>query len=85
MDKAKGSRAEHPSKFYDPLGYDRSIVMVGDPFDRKTPNGAMGSPELATPEKGRQLFDLVSDATVEFLDEFRSWKPSPLYQKETTL
>lgn len=73
MDQAQGSRAARVSRFYDPLGYDPSRVVISETFDRMTPNGSLGSPELATVEKGRLLFDLVTGSVVEFFEEFSQW------------
>jgi hypothetical protein len=34
----------------------------------------MGSPELATAQKGRRLFDLISGVVIDFLKDFSRWK-----------
>ena len=74
MSLARGRRAERHSKFYDPLSYTPSRVAVSESFAQMTENGAMGSPQKATAEKGEQLFQLVSQSLVEFLTEFSTWK-----------
>lgn len=74
MDKARGERVERNSQFYDPLGYTPSRVMVSESFEQMTSLGAMGKPELATPEKGERLFELYSRALIEFLAEFSTWE-----------
>lgn len=74
MDAASGSRAQRKSSFYDPLGYEKSCVQVSETFAQMTENGAMGSPELATAEKGRQLYELIVPVVVRFLEEFRNWE-----------
>ncbi len=74
MSLAKGRRAERDSKFYDPLGYEPSRVMVSESFEQMTDVGAMGKPELAEPEKGERLFAMYSSALIEFLREFANWK-----------
>ncbi len=74
LDRAKGERVERRSKFYDPLGYRPSRVAVCETFAQMTGTGAMGNPEKATPEKGRQLFDLISRPVIEFLSEFSTWE-----------
>lgn len=74
MDEAHGERVERQSRFYDPLGYSPSRVMVSESFEQMTPVGAMGKPELATPEKGERLFELYSTALIEFLTEFSGWE-----------
>jgi len=35
----------------------------------------MGRPQLATPAKGEQLLSVASNGVVDFLTEFRAWKP----------
>lgn len=74
MERAKGRRVERNSKFYDPLGYTPSRVAVSETFAQMTNNGAMGSPEKATAEKGEKLFQLITKNLVEFLTEFSTWK-----------
>ena len=73
MDAARGDRADRGSAFYDPLGYTPSRVATFETFDQLSPNGALGSPELATAEKGRKLFDLITPVIVSFLEEFSAW------------
>ena len=41
----------------------------------KEGTGAMGQPELSTSAKVEQLLSVASDAIVDFLTEFRAWKP----------
>jgi creatinine amidohydrolase len=73
--KAEGHRCARESQFYDPLSYTPSRVVTMEAFDQMTPSGAMGSPELSTPQKGRRLFDLITPLLVDFLHEFSQWKP----------
>ena len=63
------------SKFYDPLNYTPSRVVVSQSFDQLSSTGALGSPELASQEKGERLFQLFTSALVEFLTDFSRWKP----------
>lgn len=78
MERAKGCRATPRSSYYDPLGHGTTRVVVSEPFERRTPNGAMGSPEQATAEKGRKLFDIIEPVVVDFLREFAGWElPGP--------
>lgn len=70
---AKGSHAERGSRYYDPLGYSPSRVAVSEAFSQMTENGAMGRPELATKEKGRELYDLITPCLVDFVSEFSQW------------
>lgn len=46
-------------------------------FHRWTTSGHMGSPESATREKGLSLLEAITEAIVEFLDDFRSWPDLP--------
>jgi len=62
------------SQYYDPLGYMPSRVVVSQTFDQLSQTGALGSPELATEEKGRQLFTLLASSVAGFLEEFATWK-----------
>ena len=73
QEKAKGYRVERNSKFYDPLGYKRTVITTGETFAEMTPNGAMGNPELATAAKGGALLDVYSNLMIEFLTEFKGW------------
>lgn len=73
MELAKGVRTERDSRFYDPLGYELSRVTVSETFQQMSHLGAMGEPQKATAEKGRQLLDLFTDSLIEFLGEFSTW------------
>lgn len=70
---AKGTRVDRGSKFYDPLGYRLSQVTICETFEQMTPHGAMGDPSLATAEKGRKLFDVITAEIVAFVKEFGTW------------
>lgn len=70
---AGGESAGIGSRYYDPLGYDPSRVVVSQSFDQLSANGALGSPEKATAEKGAKLYSLLTQAIVEFLNEFATW------------
>ena len=72
--RGEGGRIE--SEFFDPLHYTPSLVVVARTFDQISSNGALGSPEKATVEKGRQLYPLITTAIVNFLREFATWKLS---------
>lgn len=73
-DGQSGGRDPIKSRFFDPQGYEPSRVVVARTFDQLSANGALGSPEKATAEKGLKLFLLISDVLVEFLEEFCTWK-----------
>lgn len=72
--RGEGRRIE--SEFFDPLHYTPSRVVVSRTFDQISFNGALGSPEKATAEKGQQLYPLITTAVVNFLREFATWKLS---------
>jgi creatinine amidohydrolase len=62
------------------MGY-RTIDMLNPPpyslvneFDEVSRNGVMGSPELATADKGRQFLDAATESVVGLLDEIKKWK-----------
>jgi creatinine amidohydrolase len=76
MSQARGDRAEQfESAYYFPQDEAPSRVEIARPFSTWTGTGAMGRPELATAEKGAQLFEVAANGVVEFLTEFRTWKP----------
>jgi creatinine amidohydrolase len=68
-----GSEANIHSAFYDPLNYHPSRVVVLQSFEQMSANGALGSPDHATAEKGELLFPLIASAIIKFLQEFSSW------------
>lgn len=74
MKRARGRRAVRRSRFYDPLGYQPSRVMVCETFSQMTDTGAMGRPDRATAEKGNRLYDLITPCLVDFVREFAAWK-----------
>ena len=73
MDRARGCRRESGSAWYDPLGWGPTRVVVSEPFEQRTPHGAMGAPERATAEKGRRLFEVITGVVVDFLRDFSAW------------
>ncbi len=48
-------------------------VTVAGRFHRQTPTGAMGSPELATVDKGEELLERGASEVVKFIEEFLEW------------
>ena len=48
-------------------------VTVAGRFHRLSPTGAMGSPELATAEKGEELLGLGASEVVKFIEVFLGW------------
>jgi creatinine amidohydrolase len=76
MSKAKADRAEEfKSAYFFQQDEGPSRIDTARPFNTWTGTGAMGEPQLATPAKGEQLLSVASDAVVDFLTEFRNWKP----------
>lgn len=73
MDRACGCRKESFSAWYDSLGWSSTRVVVSEPFEKRSPNGAMGAPDLASAEKGQKLFEIITQVVIEFLEDFRSW------------
>ena len=69
-----GKKQSKQSKFYDPLNYEPSRVVVCQSFDQLTATGALGSPELASADKGKRLFGLLTSALTAFLTDFAKWK-----------
>lgn len=78
MDLAKGEQPWIESKYYFPdlTTIRPSKVNVSLPFERMTSIGAMGRPDLADPDKGRKLFEGVSQHVIDFVREFAHW-PKP--------
>ncbi len=72
--QAKGRPALRGSRLYDPPGYAASKVSVGETFPQLTENGAMGRPEFGSAEKGRKLYELITQCLVDFVKEFSNWK-----------
>ena len=81
MSAARGGRVDLESRFcvLDPTSGRASKVRVSLPMEQMTDTGALGRPDLATPEKGRQLLDAICARVVEFVREFATW---PLPQVE---
>ncbi len=78
MARARGDRADQiESAYFFQQDDGPSRISVARPFDTWTGTGAMGQPQLATAEKGEQLLSVAADAIVDFLTEFRGWKPGP--------
>jgi len=73
MEKAAGAHPKRDSAFYDPMGYVPSRVFVSETFESLSPNGALGSPELATAEKGQHLLEIIETCVVGFLRDFSQW------------
>ncbi len=61
------------SQFFVPDYSGGSRVEVARRIDQASPTGAFGWPELATPEKGEQLFEAAARELVALAREFALW------------
>jgi creatinine amidohydrolase len=70
-DEARGGEPVIDTPFYhSELG---GRVTVAGRFHRLSATGAMGSPELATPEKGEELLERGASEVAKFIEEFLEW------------
>ncbi|QDU95272.1 creatininase family protein [Lignipirellula cremea] len=74
MDQAQGHCLEVESRYFHPNGDGPNKVHVAIPFEHLTGVGALGRPELGTPEKGRILLQAVAEQMVDFVQDFSRWK-----------
>jgi creatinine amidohydrolase len=72
-DTRPAARYDFDSAFWQPDHFGTSRVFVARTMEQNSKTGAFGRPELATPEKGDILFDLVAEEIVTFLREFKRW------------
>ncbi len=77
MEQAHGANIPFPSDFWSADSSGNSRVSVARTFEQTSRTGALGHPELATPEKGEALFRVAAREVVAFIREFASW---PEYQ-----
>ncbi len=73
MAAAAGTNFDFPSAFYSPDSRGEMRVAVYPPLDARTESGALGRPELATPEKGETLFSVAVAEVVALVREIASW------------
>jgi len=73
MDRAVAYDVNWKNTRFTPDASRPSKVVVAAPFHARSANGALGSPELASQEKGERLLRAVSDDLVQFMDEFLAW------------
>ncbi|MEO6846313.1 MAG: creatininase family protein [Chthoniobacterales bacterium] len=76
-DLSRGGSTSGTSEFYHPELPGTSKVVVHESLDQFSTNGALGSPELATVEKGQKLYELTTSVIVKFLLEFSKWERRP--------
>ena len=77
MASARGANIPFESDFWSADSSGHSRVQVARSFKQTTATGALGHPEVATPEKGKQLFDVAVAEVVKFLREFMTWENFP--------
>lgn len=73
MDAAKGANLSFSSAFWSADSSSPSRITVARSFDQITRTGALGHPELATPEKGEELFTTVTREVVALIRELITW------------
>lgn len=73
MDKAIGATIPFESNFLSPDFSRASRVVSPHSFRQLSRSGAFGHPELATAQKGRDLFDVAVKEALDFLKEFALW------------
>jgi creatinine amidohydrolase len=77
MDKARGANIPFKSDFWSADSSGHSRVSVARTFKQNSQTGALGHPELATPEKGEALFAAATREVVAFIREFMTWETYP--------
>jgi creatinine amidohydrolase len=73
MEDAHGANIPFTSAFWSADSSGASRVNVARLFEQTTRTGALGHPELATPEKGEALFAAATREMVAFIREFSTW------------
>lgn len=75
MSAARAGSVPLESRFcvLDPTSGRASKVRVSLPMEHMTETGALGRPDLSTPEKGQRLLDTISARVAEFVREFATW------------
>jgi creatinine amidohydrolase len=77
MEEAHGATIPFPSDFWSADSSGPSRVNVARTFKQNTLTGALGHPELATPEKGEELFAVATREVAAFIREFSNWSVYP--------
>lgn len=77
MALARGANIPFESDFWSADSSGSSRVSVARAFEQNSLTGALGHPELATPEKGEALYQAATREMVKFIREFSAW---PEYQ-----
>lgn len=73
MDAAKGGAISFDSAFWSADSSIPNRITVPRSFEQITSTGALGHPELATPEKGEELFVTVTKEVVALIRELSTW------------
>jgi len=76
-DDRLSTRRRFESAFWCPDFRKGSRVSVARTLEQSSPNGALGYPEKASPEKGEALLALAAREIAAFVREFANW-PAPL-------
>jgi creatinine amidohydrolase len=74
LDVARGANIPFDSAFYCPDFSQSSRVDVPRAFDQVSETGSFGHPEVATPDKGEELFTVATREVVSFVREFATWQ-----------
>ena len=75
-DRVKSIPTDFKTPYFD---VDESNYTIGlsTPFTAFIPSGACARSELASPEKGKVLFEHMKSDVLEFFDTYESWKEHP--------
>ena len=74
---ARGANVPFESAFYTPDFSKPSRVSVARAFEQVSETGSFGHPELATAEKGEELYQVATREIVKFVREFAKWEVFP--------
>ena len=74
LDAARGAIVPFESAFYSPDSRRSSRITVARPFEHISVTGSYGYPALATPEKGKALFDAAVGEVVDCVREIAEWE-----------
>jgi len=74
MGAAHGANIAFDSAFWSADSSGASRVTIARTFEQTSHTGALGHPEMATPEKGEELFAVATREVVAFIREFITWK-----------
>jgi creatinine amidohydrolase len=78
MEAARGANIPFESAFWSADSSGSSRVSVARTFEQVSRSGALGHPELATPEKGEMLFATAVQEVVALIRELAAWEdPGP--------